>query len=573
MTSDLRWLHHYEPGVPPTITAPEHTIQQLLINATARYPDHTAVRMVLRYLPLGLKVQARLSYAELNRLSDRFAAALAGLGVLKGERVAIMLPNLPQQVIAYFGVLKAGAIVVNTNPTYPALELEPLLRETGVTTIITLSGLFERVRDLQPATSITRVILTDIPDMVGRLFRRSVAAQVRAGGLMKAVSPQPGVYFMQELLAHSVDPAPAIAFDPTVDSAVFQFTGGTSGLPKAAELTHRNVVANVAQTSAWVPSLRPGAEKFLLALPAFHVYGMTVGMLVCLNLGGELVLTPDPRNTLLILETIAHERITLYPGVPTMYIALLNHARAGEFNLRSLRVCLSGGAPLPLEVAQRFEAATGGKLVEGYGMSESSPLTVGNPVFGQTRTGTVGLPFPSTEVAIVALEADPQGVCAPVAVGETGELLVRGPQVMKGYFNKPEETAAAIDADGWLHTGDIAVIDADGYITIVDRKKDLIIAGGYNIVPREVEEVLFKHPKILEAAVVGVPDAKRGETVKACIVLKSGESVTPEEVRTFCKVHLAPYKVPILIEFCQELPKTQVGKVLRRQLAAQATSQ
>ncbi|MBE2239704.1 MAG: long-chain fatty acid--CoA ligase [Caldilineaceae bacterium] len=572
MTSDLRWLQQYEPGVPATIAVPEHTIQQLLIDAAARYPTHTAVRMVLRYLPLGLKVQARLSYAELNRLSDRFAAALAGLGVLKGERVAIMLPNLPQQVIAYFGVLKVGAIVVNTNPTYPALELEPLLRDTGVTTIITLSGLFERVRELQPKTAIIRVILTDIPDMVGRLFRRSVAAQVRAGGMMKAVSPQPGVYFMQELLAHSVDPAPATVFD-AADSAVFQFTGGTSGLPKAAELTHRNVVANVAQTSAWVPSLRPGAEKFLLALPAFHVYGMTVGMLVCLNLGGELVLTPDPRNTLLILETIARERITLYPGVPTMYIALLNHARAGEFNLRSLRVCLSGGAPLPLEVAQRFEAVTGGKLVEGYGMSESSPLTVGNPVFGQTRTGTVGLPFPSTEVVIVALEADAQGVHAPVATGEAGELLVRGPQVMKGYFNNPEETAATIDADGWLHTGDIAVIDADGYITIVDRKKDLIIAGGYNIVPREVEEALFKHPKILEAAVVGVPDAKRGETVKACIVLKSGESATPEEVRAFCKAHLAPYKVPTVIEFCHELPKTQVGKVLRRQLIAQAASQ
>lgn len=572
MTSDFRWLQQYEPGVPATVSVPDVTIQQVLRNSAARYPQHTAVRMVLRYLPLGLKVQARLSYAELDRLSDRFAAALVELGVVKGEHVSLMLPNLPQQVIAYFGVLKAGAIVVNTNPTYPALELEPLLRDTEVTTIVTLSGLFERVREIQPRTAIKRVILTDVPDMVNKLFRRSVAAQVRASGMMKTVSPQPGVYFMHDLLARSTDQAPAIAFDPAVDSAVFQFTGGTSGMPKAAELTHRNVVANVTQTSAWVPSLRPGAEKFLLALPAFHVYGMTVGMLVCLNLGGELVLAPDPRNTLLILETIAREKITLYPGVPTMYIALLNHPRTGEFDLRSLRVCLSGGAPLPLEVAQRFEAATGGKLVEGYGMSESSPLTVGNPVFGKTRTGTVGLPFPSTEVAIVALEPDAQGLYTPLEIGEAGELLVRGPQVMKGYYNNPEETATAMEADGWLHTGDIAVMDADGYIAIVDRKKDLIIAGGYNIVPREVEEALFKHPKVMEAAVVGVPDAKRGETVKAVVVLKTGESATAEEIRTFCKEHLAPYKVPTLVEFCNDLPKTQVGKVLRRQLAGKSAA-
>jgi long-chain acyl-CoA synthetase len=394
-----------------------------------------------------------------------------------------------------------------------------------------------------------------------------VAAQVRAGGMLADVAPQPGVYFMRNLLAHSNGPAPALAFDPAHDTAVFQFTGGTSGLPKAAELTHRNVVANVTQTSAWVPSLRPGAEKFLLALPAFHVYGMTVGMLVCLNLGGELVLAPDPRNTQLILETIDHEKITLYPGVPTMYIALLNHPRAAEFDLRSLRVCLSGGAPLPLEVAQRFEAVTGGKLVEGYGMSESSPLTVGNPPFGETRIGTVGLPFPSTEVAIVALEPDAEGVYTPLPVGEAGELLVRGPQVMKGYYDNPEETAAAIDAEGWLHTGDIAVMDADGYVSIVDRKKDLIIASGFNIVPREVEEALFQHPKVMEAAVVGVADAKRGQTVKAVVVLKAGESATADEIRAFCKERLAPYKVPTLVEFSQELPKTQVGKVLRRQLA------
>ncbi len=566
MTSEYRWLAHYEPGVAHSVDVPNTTVHQLLVDSTARFPDQTAVRMVLRYLPLGLKVEAKLSYAELNRLSDRFAAALVNLGVGKGSRVSIMLPNIPQMVIAYFGVLKAGAIVVNTNPTYPAHELEPLLRSAGAETIVTLSGLYDRVLEIQPQTAIKTIILTDIPETIGRPFRNTVAKQVRASGMMKAVTPRAGTYFMKDLLATAPAKAPAVSFEAAKDTAVFQFTGGTSGLPKAAELTHRNLVANIAQINAWVPSLKPGDEKFLLALPAFHVYGMTVGMLTCLKLGGELVLVPDPRNTLHILEIIAREKITLYPGVPAMYIAIINHPKVADYDLHSIRVCLSGGAPLPAEVAQKFEEVTGGKLVEGYGMSESSPLTAGNPVFGQTKTGSVGMPFPSTELALIALESDEQGETRFLDVGQTGELVVRGPQVMKGYYNNPEETANAIDADGWLHTGDIATMDADGYFFIVDRKKDLIIASGYNIVPREVEEVLFMHPKVMEAAVVGVPDAKRGETVKAFVVLKEGQSATVEEIRDFCKERLAPYKVPSLVEFRSELPKTQIGKVLRRVL-------
>ena len=566
MTHEFPWLKHYEPDIPAVVTVPELTVPDLLTDAAARYPTLTAVRMVLRYLPLGLKIQASLRYAELDALSNRVAAALAGLGIAKGDRVAIMLPNLPQQVIAYFGVLKAGAVVVNTNPTYPPHELEPLLRDAGATVIITLSGLYDRVRAIQPATAIRHIILTDIPDLVARPWRSLVARQARAAGMMQPVAPHTGVLFLRDLVAHAPATTPAVTIDPARDAAVFQFTGGTSGLPKAAVLTHRNVVANVTQIRAWVPSMQPADEKMLLALPAFHVYGMTVGMLICLHLGGELVLTPDPRNVALILQLIDRERITFYPGVPAMYIALLNHPDLARYDLRSIRVCLSGGAPLPLEVAQRFATVTGGRLVEGYGMSESSPLTIGNPVFGETRPGSVGLPFPSTEVAIVALEPDATGAFVPVARGEPGELLVRGPQVMQGYHNNPAETAQAIDAAGWLHTGDIATMDADGYISIVDRKKDLIIASGYNIVPREVEEVLFMHPKVLEAAVVGVPDAKRGETVKAYVVLKPGQQATADEIRSFCKANLAPYKVPVLIEFCAELPKTQVGKVLRRML-------
>ncbi len=568
MTVDFRWLAHYEKDVAARVEVPNIPIQQLLADAAAHFPHHTAARMVLRYLPLGLRIQATLRYTELARLSDRFAAALAAIGVRKGSRVAIMLPNMLQQVVAYFGVLKAGAIVVNTNPTYPAHELAPLLGNTGAETIVTLSGLYARVRDIQPKTAIRNIILTDLAEAIGRPWRSLVAKQARAAGMMQKIAPQQtDVLWMQEMIAQAPSAVPALDIDPANDTAIFQFTGGTSGLPKAAELTHRNVVANVEQIAAWVPSLQPGKEKVLLALPAFHVYGMTVGLLTSVRHAGELVMTPDPRDTLHILKLIAHEKITVYPGVPAMYIGILHHPKLSDYNLRSVRVCLSGGSALPVEVAQQFAAVTGGRLVEGYGMSESSPLTAGNPVFGETRAGSVGLPFPSTELAVVSLEPDAQGEYRFLGVGEAGELVVRGPQVMKGYYNNPDETRTAIDGGGWLHTGDIATMDADGYFTIVDRKKDLIIASGFNIVPREVEEVLFMHPHIMEAAVVGVADAKRGETVRAVIVLKEGESATSAEIRAFCKERLAPYKVPAQVEFVKELPRTQAGKVLRRVLA------
>ncbi|MBW7881836.1 MAG: long-chain fatty acid--CoA ligase [Caldilineaceae bacterium] len=566
MSSSFPWLQAYEQGVPANIEVPNVTVQQFLIDTARKYPNKTAVRMVLRYLPLGLAVQAKLTYRELDELSDRFAAALAAMGVVKGTRVSVMLPNCPQQVVAYFGVLKAGAIVVNTNPTYPANELEPLMRSNGVDVIVTLTGLYDRVKQIQPKTSIKQIVLTDLSDYITWLFRNTVNKQLAAKGLYKEVAPAPNVHHFKELLGRHPAKAPAVDLDPATDTAVFQFTGGTTGLPKAAELTHRNLVANTQQINAWMPSLVAGAEKMLLALPSFHVYGMTVGMLLNFSVGGELVLVPDPRDTNHILETIARENITLYPGVPAMYIAIINHPRVAEYNLRSIKACLSGGSALPVEVAQKFEEITGGKLVEGYGMSESSPVTAANPIFGRTKVGSIGVPISSTELAVVSLEPDEDGKYKFLGTGEEGELVARGPQVMKGYFNNPEETQKTIDADGWLHTGDIARTDEDGYFYIVDRKKDLIIASGYNIVPREVEEVLFMHPKVVEAAVVGVPDPKRGETVKAFVVLREGQTATVEEVRNFCKENLAPYKVPTLVEFRAELPKTQVGKVLRRML-------
>ncbi|HAJ35953.1 MAG TPA: long-chain fatty acid--CoA ligase [Chloroflexi bacterium] len=569
MSSTYPWHSSYEPGVPKTVEIPTMTLQEFLVNAARKYPSKTAVRMVLRYLPLGLAVQAKLTYRELDELSNRFAAALAAQGIKKGSRVSIMLPNCPQQVVFYFGVLKAGAIVVNTNPTYPPHELEPLMKASGAEAIITLSGLYDRVKQIQPNTDLKTIILTDMSDHVTGLFRNTVNKQLAAKGLYKPGVSGPGVFYYKELVGRYPAKAPEVSFAPATDTAVFQFTGGTTGLPKAAELTHRNLVANTVQMNAWFTAVSPGNEKVLLALPAFHVYGMTVGMLFCIAIGGELVVVPDPRDTNHILEILAKEHITLYPGVPAMYIAIINHPRVTEYNLRSIKACLSGGSALPVEVAQKFDEITGGNLVEGFGMSECSPVATANPIMGRVKYGSIGLPIPSTEVEIVALEPDESGHYKVLAPGEEGELVVRGPQVMKGYFNNPEETAKTIDADGWLHTGDIARMDEDGYFYIVDRKKDLIIASGFNIVPREVEEVLFMHPKVMEAAVAGVPDPKRGETVKAYVVLKPGQTATVEEIRDFCKENLAPYKVPTLVEFRTELPKTQVGKVLRRQLVAE----
>ena len=373
MSSTYPWLAKYEKGVPPTVTIPDVPVQQLLIDAAAKYPDKIGVRMVLKYLPLGIAVQAKMTYRDLNRQSDQLAAALASLGVGKGSHVAIMLPNMPQEIIAYFGILKAGATIVNTNPTYPAHELEPLMQLAGVETIITLSGLYDRVLEIQPKTSIKNIIITDIPDYIGKLFRNTVAKTVRATGMMKEVTPKPGTYFLRDLLATAPAKAPAITFDPSKDTAVFQFTGGTTGLPKAAELTHYNLVANITQVLAWVPSLIRGGEKVLFALPGFHVYGMTAGLLFGTALAAEIVIVPDPRNTPHILDVIAKEKISVYPGVPAMYIAIINNAKAADYNLRSIKVCLSGGSALPVEVSQKFEEITGGKLVEAFGMSECSP--------------------------------------------------------------------------------------------------------------------------------------------------------------------------------------------------------
>ncbi|MBX3010290.1 MAG: long-chain fatty acid--CoA ligase [Caldilineaceae bacterium] len=558
------WTNHYEEGVPATIEIPTMPLSHVLSNAARQYPDQTATHLLLKYLPLGLAIRSKMTYRQVDEASTRFAVGLQKLGVRKGDRVAIMLPNLPQSVVVFFGILKAGGIVVNTNPIYTPRELEHQLQDSGAETIILLSGFYDRLQQIRAHTAIKHVIVTDIPDTLSWPFKSLAAKQLRASGLMKDLPTAPDLH-PYHTIASTVGSLVPVTIEPE-DVALFQYTGGTTGLAKAAMLTNHNLVSNVHQVKAWFVKAEPGREKVLAAIPFFHVYGMTVAMLYALLNGAELIIVPDPRNTAHILQIIDHEKVTLYPGIPAMYIGLNNHPKVKEYNLHSIKACLSGASALPVEVANQFEAITGGRLVEGYGMTECSPVASANPIYGRRKIGSVGLPIPNTEVAVVTLTPDAAGNYAFLPQGEEGELVIRGPQVMKGYWNRPEETAKDIDADGWLHTGDIGKMDEEGYFYIVDRKKDLIIASGYNIVPREVEEVLYMYEKVMEATVAGIPDAKRGECVKAYVVLKKDQKAEVEEIRTFCKQHLAAYKVPTFVEFREELPKSQAGKILRRVL-------
>lgn len=559
------WVEKYESGVPEAIEYNGQLTHEMLDASAQTYANQVATRLLLSYLPLGITVQATQTYASLKDSVDRLAFAFRKIGLQQGDRIAIMLPNIPQQVISFFATLRAGCVVVNTNPTYTPRELGHLLEDSGATAIIVLSGFYDRVAQVKDGTDLKHVIVTDLPEPLGFPFNKLVEKKVRKAGMMVDVADGPGVWGFDNLISTSEPDPPAIDVSPD-DVVLFQYTGGTTGSPKAAMLTHRNVMSNVQQIEAWYRDLQYGGEKVLGAIPFFHVYGMSVAMLFSIYTGAELIVTPDPRQTDLVLEILQREKVTMYPGIPTMYTAIINHPKIDDADLSSIRACLSGGMSLPGEIQRRFEQITGGKLVEGYGLTETSPVACANPINGMRKEGSIGFPVPSTEVAIVGLDPNEDGKFEPVAAGEEGELIIRGPQVMKGYWKRPEETAEAISEEGWFHTGDIARMDEDGCFYIVDRKKDLIIASGYNIVPREVEEVLYTHEKVQEAVVVGVPDEVRGENVKAYIVLKAGQSSTPEEITEFCREQLAPYKVPRLVDFRDELPKSQVGKILRRVL-------
>jgi long-chain acyl-CoA synthetase len=557
------WLKFYEPAVRSTLDYPPVPMHQFLQDAAAQYPDRAATIFgsVVHQLG-GTLMDAKLTYKQLDGQVNRLANALSASGVKKGDRVALYLPNCPQYVIGFYATLKIGAVVAPNNPLYVPRELEFQLNDAGAESIICLSRFYPIVQKVRANTKLKNVIVTNIkeyfPPMLRTLF--SLSVEKKEG---HRVTLDPGDRWFQDVLAS----APAAKPDADVrpeDTAVLLYTGGTTGVPKAAVITHKNLVANALMAREWI--IRPNEgrpEAVMTALPLYHTYAITTCMNLAVIIAGTMILIPNPRELDHVLKSIDRHKPTMFPGVPTMYVAINNYPDLGKYNLKSIKACVSGAAGLPVEVQKKFQDLTGARLVEGYGLSEATPVTHANPVFGENRIGTIGLPWPDTEAKVLDIETGRN----ELPPGESGELVIRGPQVMKGYWNKPEETRQTL-RDGWLYTGDIAVMDKDGYFKIVDRKKDMIIVGGFNVYPREVEEVLFQHPKVLEATVAGVPDPKSIERVKAYVVLKPGQSATVDELMAFCKERLTNYKRPSIIEFRDSLPKTMVGKVLRRQLVA-----
>lgn len=551
MIDEKPWLKHYPDEIPPTLSFRPEPVQQYLVNAAKEYPDKVAVHFMGK----------ESTYKEIYEKSLKLASYLQELGITKGDRVAIMLPNTPQAVICYFGVLFAGGVVVMTNPLYMERELEYQMNDSGAKVIITLDILFPRISKVMSNTQIKHIIITAIKDALP--FPKNLIypfIQKKQYGIVVNVKHGGTQHLLTEVFKKPTGELKTFDFDFEEEIALLQYTGGTTGFPKGVMLTHKNLVSNAVMCQAWMYKCRPGEEKILGILPFFHVYGMTTVMILSVMRGYEMILLPkfDVETT---LKTIHKQKPTLFPGAPTIYIGLLNHPKLKYFDLSSIDSCISGSAALPVEVQQKFEEITGGKLVEGYGLTESSPVTHANFLWDRPRVkGSIGVPWPDTNAAIFSLETG-----EPLPPGEIGELAVKGPQVMKGYWNKPEDTAQTL-RNGWLLTGDLGYMDEDGYFYIVDRKKDMIIAGGFNIYPREIEEVLYEHPDIQEVVVAGIPDPYRGETVKAYIVLKEGSKISEDELNAFTRKHLAAYKVPRVYEFRKELPKTAVGKILKRAL-------
>jgi long-chain acyl-CoA synthetase len=484
------------------------------------------------------------------------------MGVKKGDRVALLMPNCPQFVISYYAVLRAGGIVVATNPLYSVREMEFQFNDCGAETVIVLSLFYKMVMGIKDRTSLKNVVVTNIKEYLPEQSRKAFIAFVeRQEGHYVRVPKVKNIYKFQDLLRRFSSKPTAVETSPD-DVAMFQYTGGTTGLSKAAVATHRNVVANVYMMRAWsMPiGLNQGEEVVMGVMPLFHIYGMVTVLHFSVLTGSVMVLLPR-FETDKVLNAINRYKPAFFPGVPTMYVAINNFPEVKKYDLRSIKACVSGAAPLPVEVQQEFEGLTGGKLVEGFGLSEAPVVVTSNPLIGLRKIGSIGVPVPDVEARIMDAEIGDK----EMPLGEIGELVISGPQVMKGYWNRPEETEMVLH-NGWLYTGDLARMDEDGFFFIVDRKKDMIIAGGFNIYPRDIEEVLYEHPKVKEVVCYGVPDPYRGQTVKVAIVLKEGESATEEEIIEFCRPRLARYKIPKLIEFRDSLPKSLIGKVLRRVL-------
>lgn len=529
------WLAHYDPGVPRQIPIPNISLVDLFKEAVKSFGESVCI----------IYQDQHLSYQAVDRYSNQFAAWLISRGLTGGDRVGIFLPNSPEFVIAYYGILKAGGVVMALNPAYRPAELEAQARESGIRFMALSNSDYTAAKAIQKTTNLEGFLVFD------------------AG---KAASLPPEDQSWETIQA---DPPAMGAVDVEVapdHPAVFQYSGGTTGTPKCAVGLHRNLVANVYQFSHWLVNTTPGDERILVAIPMYHVYGMVLGMNLAVRMGASMILIPNPRDLDALLEAAHTHRATLFPGVPNIYAAINRYPPVlqGEYDLSSIKACISGSATLPQQVKEEFEALTHGHLVEGYGLSEAPTATHCNPVLGENRPESIGLPLPNVDCKIVDLEEGSR----ELPVGEAGELIIKGPQVMAGYYDRPEETALTL-REGWLYTGDVARMDAEGYFYLVDRKKDVIKVGGFQVWPKEIEAVLIRHDAVQEAAVAGVRDAEGAEMPKAWVVLREGEQVTPGELQEFCRQYLTGYKIPEIFEFRESLPRTGVGKVLRRVLAAE----
>jgi long-chain acyl-CoA synthetase len=534
------WLKHYDYWVPDQTNFPRQTIYQILNLAATHFGER----------PATVFLGAQMSFAELKEQAEKLATALSRMGIGKGDRIGIMLPNCPQYLISFFAIVRLGAIVTNVNPIYTAREVELVAVDSGMRAIITVDALAATIIGIQPQTQLETVIVTSLEEFTTD---------------SRKVPLSNGSLTFSELIASVSEPElPHVEIDAEEDVAALVYTGGTTGVPKGAMLTHYNLYAAAIQCTLWGgPFVRRGEDRFLLVVPYFHVYGLIVALFGVWQAAMQIPIAKFDAK--LLLKAVKDYRPTYFPGVPTLFISMLNHPDARTSGLDQVQRFNSGSAPLPIEVIEQFERLSGAMLFEGYGMTETAAIATSTPTLAKRKAGSIGLPMTGTECKIVEIEDGDR----EVPLGEEGELCIRGPQVMKGYWNKPEETATTI-REGWLYTGDVARMDEDGYFYIVQRKKDMILVSGFNVYPNEVEDVLFTHATVKEAAVIGVTDPYRGEAVKAFVVLRenagAGSSELASELIDYCKTKLARYKVPSTIEFTVSLPKSAVGKVLRREL-------
>ncbi len=543
------WLKSYAPGVPEALDFQKITLPEALTRSANEFPDRAAL-----YFEGTV-----ITFKQLDKMASQFAQGLLSIGVKPGEKVALLLPNLVQTVVATYGAFRAGAVVVMNNPLYTDRELEHQYNDSDSRYLISLDVLVPRMIKLRPSTKIQKIVSCHIRDylpfikkLLFPIVRKKMHLNTPAGT---------DIHEFTDLMQHEPLATPH-KFD-WEDGAVLMYTGGTTGVSKGVQLTHGNLSANCQQSTAWFPGFRRGTHTVVGCLPFFHSFGLTAAMNVSIFMGWSDVLVPKPEPQT-ILHAIHTYKVTYIPAVPTLYNGMINYPDLKKYSLTSVEACFSGAAPLPMETIRAFEKLTGAQICEGYGLTETSPVTHINPYGGKTKLGTIGLPIPNTEAKLVDVDDYTKEITTP---NTPGELCLKGPQVMKGYNNRPDETALTL-RDGWLLTGDIAIFDEEGYFSIVDRKKDMIISGGFNIYPRDVDEVLFAHPKIMEACAIGVPDEYSGERIKAFVTLKEGETATEEEIIEYCKQNLVKYKVPKFVEFVADLPKSAVGKILRKELRA-----